>query len=94
MDLVKDIDDMLLSVNPSDLQVAWPALEAALATAGLTLVPGKCAAYVPAATEEDPRITTFVQQRFDGLPLLGAAVVGKTTGAATDGHSPQTQPKP
>ena len=75
-DLLKCIGDMLLSVNPSDLQIVWPALEAALATAGLTLVPSKCAAHVPAAMEEDPRITTFVQQRFDGLPLIGTAADG------------------
>jgi hypothetical protein len=76
VDLLKYIDDMLLSVSPSDLQAAWPALEEALAAAGLTLVPSKCAAYVPAATERDPRITAFVEQRFDGLPLLGTAVDG------------------
>ena len=76
VDLLKYIDDACLSVSPEDLEVAWPLLQPCLSSAGFRLAPEKCKAYVPGATEANPRITRLLEKRFDGLPLLGTALNG------------------
>ena len=77
IDLLLYIDDACLSVSPDDLEVVWPLLQECLACAGLRLVPEKCKAFVPGATETDPRITRHLEQLLDGLPLLGTALNGE-----------------
>lgn len=85
-DALAYIDDSLVSISPEDLAQAWPCITGHLARAGLTLVPHKCAAYVPAATEEESRVTAHVPQRMDGLPLLGSAVQGASKPSSAHSH--------
>ena len=63
-------------MSPADLEVVWPLLQSCLSSAGLMLAPEKCKAYMPGATKANPKITRLLEQRFDGLPLLGTALNG------------------
>eukprot|EP00972_Heterocapsa_arctica_P029474 4340605-Heterocapsa_arctica.AAC.1 len=76
VDLVAYVDDAVMSVAPEDFARAWACVGEQLLRAGLSLVPHKCNAYIPSASAPDARVAAHVNQRFDGLPLLGTATQG------------------